>query len=63
MTKSLSKIATMDLPRSYSNLRRSLGVIVTYADNDSRVQVGVHVVAWLILLVCNYFKLVWFISN
>ncbi len=41
MTKSLSKIATASLPMSYSSLRRSLGVIVTYAESDSRVQVGV----------------------
>ena len=41
MTKALSKIATTDLPRNYSNLRRSLATIVTYADEDSRVKVGV----------------------
>ena len=39
VTIALAKIATSDLPRSHSHLRRSLAAIVTYADNDSRVKV------------------------
>lgn len=39
-TIALSKIATSSIPWSLSNLRKSLAVIIVYADNDKKVKVS-----------------------
>ena len=50
-TIALSKIATSSIPWSLANLRRSLGVIVIYADNDEGVKVSHYTLNWKCLKV------------